>query len=94
MHGVKECSNLIILHPAIHKCSNIFFDSPPRVMKINPKINKWVLPKSVCTEKKTINKRQPTEGEKIFANDKTEINLVQYRFSIKKKIKKMDGRFK
>ena len=44
----------------------------------------------------TINKmkRQPTEGEKIFANDKTEINLVQYRFSIKKKIKKMYGRFK
>ena len=38
----------------------------------------------------TINKmkRQPTEGEKIFANDKTEINLVQYRFSIKKKTKK------
>ena len=43
-------------------------------MKIKTKINKWVLLKSVCTEKKTINKRQPTEWEKIFA--KEEIHKV------------------
>ena len=36
----------------------IFFDPPPRVMKIKPKINKWELMKlkSFCTAKETINK--------------------------------------
>ena len=38
--------------------SNIFLDSPPRVMKIKTKINKWNLInlKSFCTAKETINK--------------------------------------
>ena len=52
--------------------SKIFFDPPPRVMKIKTKINKWDLIKlkSFCTAKETINKmkRQPSEWEKIFAN--------------------------
>ena len=52
-------------------CSEIFFDPPPRVMKIKTKINKWDLMKlkSYCTAKETINKtkRQPSELEKIFA---------------------------
>ena len=43
--------------------SNIFFDPPPRVMKIKTKINKWDLMKLThfCTANKTINKmkRQP-----------------------------------
>ena len=43
-------------------CSKIFFDSPPRVMRIKTKINKWDLIKlkSFCTAKETINetKRQ------------------------------------
>ena len=36
----------------------IFFDPPPRVMKIKTKINKWDLMKlkSFCTAKKTIKK--------------------------------------
>ena len=36
--------------------SNIFFDPPPRIMKIKTKINKWDLTKlkSFCTAKKTI----------------------------------------
>ena len=48
--------------------SKIFFDSPPRVMAIKTKINKWDLMKlkSFCTAKETINKmkRQPSEWEK------------------------------
>ena len=55
--------------------SKIFFDPPPRVMEIKTKINKWDLMKlkSFCTAKETINKikRQPTEWEKIFANNAT-----------------------
>ena len=44
------------------------------------KINKWGLIKltSFCTEKETINqmKRQPTEWEKMFANDATDKGLI------------------
>ena len=59
--------------------SKIFFDPPPWVMKII-KINKCYLVKlkSFCIAKETINKtkRQPTEWEKIFANDVTNKGLV------------------
>ena len=52
--------------------SKIFFDPPPRVMKIKTKINKWDLMKlkCFCTAKEAINKtkRQHSEWEKIFAN--------------------------
>ena len=55
--------------------NKIFFNPPPRVMKIKTKINKWDLIKlkSFCTAKATINrtKRQPSEWEKIFANEAT-----------------------
>ena len=60
--------------------SKIFFDPPPRVMKIKTKINKWDLMKlkSFCTAKETINKtkRQPTEWEKIFANEENNKELI------------------
>ena len=53
--------------------SKIFFDPPPRVMEIKIKINKWDLMKlkSFCKAKETTNKtkRQPSELEKIFANE-------------------------
>ena len=56
--------------------SNILFDPPPREMEIKTKINKWDLMKliSICTTKETINKmkRQPSEWEKIFANEATD----------------------
>ena len=61
-------------------CSNIFLDPPPRLMKIKTKINKWDLMKfkSFYTAKKTINKtkRQPSEWEKIFANEATDKGLI------------------
>ena len=58
--------------------SNIILDPPPTVMEIKTKINKWNLVKSYCTGKETINKmkRQPTEWEKIFANDATHKALI------------------
>ena len=60
--------------------SKIFFDPPPRVMKIQTKINKWDLIKlkSFCTTKETMNKtkRQPSEWEKIFANEARDKELI------------------
>ena len=60
--------------------SKIFFNPPPRVMKIKPKLNKWELIKlkSFCTAKETISKtkRQPSEWEKIFANEATNKGLI------------------
>ena len=50
------------------------------------KINKWDLIKltSFCTAKETINKtkRQPTEWEKIFANDATDKGLISKIYKI------------
>ena len=60
--------------------SKIFFDPPPTVKEIKTKINKWDLMKrqSFCTAKETINKmkRQPSEWEKIFANESTNKGLI------------------
>ena len=61
-------------------CSKIFFDPPPRVIKIKTKINKWDLMKlkSFCTAEETINKtkRQPSEWKKMFANEATDKGLI------------------
>ena len=60
--------------------SKILFDPPPREMEIKTKINKWDLMKlqSFCTAKETINKtkRQPSEWEKIFANEGRDKGLL------------------
>ena len=54
-------------------CSNIFLCLSLQVRKTKAKINKWdyIKLKRFYTVKKTISKtkRQPTEWEKIFAND-------------------------
>ena len=56
--------------------SKILYDPPPRVMEIKTKINKWDLIKlkSFCTSKETISKvkRQPSEWEKIIADETTD----------------------
>ena len=61
-------------------CSNIFFDLFPRIMEMKTKINKWDLLKlkRFCTAKETINKTkgQPTNWEKIFANDVANKGIV------------------
>ena len=53
--------------------SRILYDPPPRVMEMKAKINKWDLIKlkGFCTTKETISKvkRQPSEWEKIIANE-------------------------
>ena len=60
--------------------SKILFDPPTREMQIKTKINKWDLMKlkSFCTTKETINKtkRQPSEWEKILANETTDKGLI------------------
>ena len=60
--------------------SKIFFEPPPRVMEIKTKTNKWDLMKlkSFCTANETINKmkRQPSEWEKIFANEATDKGFI------------------
>ena len=61
-------------------CSNIILDMSPKAKEIRPKINKrgLIKLKNYYTAKETINKmkRQPTEWEKIFANDKTNKGLI------------------
>ena len=56
--------------------SRILYDPPPRILEIKAKINKWDLIKikSFCTTKKTMGKvkRQPSEWEKIIANEATD----------------------
>ena len=55
-------------------------DPPPRILEIKAKINKWDLIKlkSFCRTKETISKviRQPSEWEKIIANEATDKQLI------------------
>ena len=60
--------------------SRILYDPLPRAMERNTKINKWDLSKlkNFCTTKKTISKvkRQPSEWEKIIANEATDKEFI------------------
>ena len=60
--------------------SRILYELPPRIMEIKAKINKWDLMKlkGFCTIKETISKvkRQPSEWEKIIANEATDKELI------------------
>ena len=72
----------------------ILFDPPPRGMEIKTKINKCdhMKLKSFCTTKETINKtkRQPSEWEKVFANETTDKGLISkiYKLLMQLNIKK------
>ena len=80
--------------------TKIFFDPPPRVMEIKIKIYKWDLMKLkiFCKAKETINKtiRQPSEWEKIFANESTNKGLISkiYKQLMQLNIKKTNNPIK
>ena len=69
-------------------------------MEIKTKINKWDPRelKSFCTAKETINKmkRQPSEWEKIFANEATDKGVISkiYKQLMQLKIKKPNNPIK
>ena len=73
--------------------SRILYDPPPRGMEIKAKINKWDLIKlkSFCTRKENISKvkRQPSEWEKIIANEATDKELIS---KIYKKLPQLNSR--
>ena len=60
--------------------SKSLYDPPPRVMEIKTKVNKWDLIKlrSFCEAKETITKvkRQPSEWEKMIANETIDKGLI------------------
>ena len=60
--------------------SRILYDPPPRILEIKAKINKWNLIKikGFCTTKETLSKvkRQPSEWEKIIANEAMDKELI------------------
>ena len=80
--------------------SKNLFDPAPREMEIKTQINKWDLMKlkSFCTAKETINKvkRQPTDWEKISANDATNKGFISkiYKQLIQLNIKKQTTQLK
>ena len=76
--------------------SRILYDPPPRILEIKAKINKWDLIKlkSFCTTKDTISKvkRQPSEWEKIIANEATEATDKQLISKIYKQLLQLKSR--
>ena len=60
--------------------SRILYDPHPRILETKAKINKWDLMKlkSFCTTKETISKvkRQPSDWQKIIANEETDKGLI------------------
>ena len=80
--------------------SKILYDPPPRVMETKTKVNMWDLIKLkiLCTAKETISKlkRQPSEWEKIIANETTDKGLISkiYKQLIQLNARKTDNPIK
>ena len=76
--------------------SRTLYDPPPRILEIKVKIKKWDLMKlkSFCTTKETISKvkTQPSEWEKIIANEETDKGLISkiYKQLLKLKSRKIN----
>ena len=64
--------------------SRILYDPHPRILETKAKINKWDQRKlkSFCTTKETISKvkRQPSDWEKIIANEATDKGTPEAQF--------------
>ena len=73
--------------------NRILYDPPPKILEIKAKINKLDLIKlkSFCTTKETISKvkRQPSEWEKIIANEAMDKELIP---KIYKQLLKLNSR--
>ena len=73
--------------------SNFLLDTFPKARETKAKMNYWdfIKIRSFCTAKETVNKtkRQPTEWEKIFANDLSDKGLVS---KIYKELIKLNSR--
>ena len=73
--------------------SKILYDPPPRLMEIKTKVSKWDLIKlkRFCTAQETVSKvkRQPSEWEKIIANETTDKGLI---FKIYKQLIQLNTR--
>ena len=82
--GCKESDTTELLHSLTHSLTHSRYDPPPRVMEIKTKVNKWDLIKlkSFCTAKETLSKvkRQPSEWEKVIANETTDKGLISRIF--------------
>ena len=80
--------------------SKILYDPLPRVMEIKIKVNKWDLIKlkRFCRAKETLSKvkRQPSEWEKIIANETTDKVLISkiYKQLIQLKTRKTNNPIK
>ena len=78
--------------------SRILYDSPPRILQIKAKISKWDLIKSFYPTKETISKvkRQPSEWEKITANEATDKELISkiYKQLLQLSSRKINDRIK
>ena len=80
--------------------NNFFQDTSPKAKETNGKLNFWnfIKIKIFCTAKETVNitRRQPTEWEKIFANESTDKRLISriYNELLKLNTHKADNHIK